>query len=54
MALAPAEPAKGKEIAVRYVRLGRTSLEVSAIAFGSWAFGPLSAFSGLVTVMDKV
>ena len=24
---------------MRYVRLGRTSLEVSAIAFGSWAFG---------------
>jgi aryl-alcohol dehydrogenase-like predicted oxidoreductase len=32
-------PSRRKEIAVRYVRLGRTDLEVSAIAFGSWAFG---------------
>ena len=24
---------------MRYVRLGKTNLEVSAIAFGTWAFG---------------
>src|SRR5207249_9470717 len=28
-----------KETAMRYVRLGKTELEVSAIAFGTWAFG---------------
>src|SRR2546425_2315510 len=28
-----------KETAMRYVRLGKTNLEVSAIAFGTWAFG---------------
>src|SRR5438105_13815273 len=40
MAVAQAEPTKGeREIAMRYVRLGRTNLEVSAIAFGTWSFG---------------
>src|SRR2546421_1251723 len=28
-----------KGVAMRYVRLGKTNLEVSAIAFGTWAFG---------------
>src|SRR5262249_8341486 len=28
-----------EEIAMRYVRLGKTELEVSAVAFGTWAFG---------------